>query len=642
MANLKRPISSEHPLRIVAMGCKRFSQLLHQVSFPLPQGCTLTVVNALLQDALQEALRLEEAGKVDVFLSAGANGQLISQHVKLPVALVRTTGFDLLLALNQCGTDKNPVGVVTYKEPVPFLTSVSRHITVPFLERVYTYPEELDHILRKLRDQGVTHVIGSSLVLDWAERVGLNGVFIYSSDGVTRAMESAVQIGLARQKEMMRSAQLNTILNFAREGIIATDSQGVIQVYNPRAEEIIGTSRAKAIGSSAAEVIPGTRIHHILQSNEAEFNHLQTIRGNTILTNRVPMHDTDGVLRGCVVTFQDVDTISKAEAKIRKEHTARQFQARTHFEQILGRSDIMQAALAEARQYAASEASVLIQGETGTGKELFAQAIHLAGPRKRQPFVAVNCAALPPQLLESELFGHEEGAFTGAKRGGKIGLFELAHTGTIFLDEIGEIPTEIQARLLRVLQEKEVLRLGGEHLFPVDVRVIAATNRNLKAMIKTEKFRADLYYRLCVLRLSIPPLRQRATDIPLLLQAFLRELRPDMSAAAITTLSRHPALSAYPWPGNIRELRNAAERFAAICVDPETPCDQLVEAMLSSEPTHDHTEPLSPQLENPARKAYRRITPQQAEDALARCGGNRSAAAKLLGVDRSTLWRVLR
>lgn len=232
--------------------------------------------------------------------------------------------------------------------------------------------------------------------------------------------------------------------------------------------------------------------------------------------------------------------------------------AKYHFEDILGDSRAMTQCISIAKRMASSGSSLLIIGESGTGKEMFAQAIHNASPRKSHQFVALNCGAIPENLLESELFGYEEGAFTGAKKGGKLGMFELAHKGTLFLDEISEMHLTLQKRLLRVLQEREVMRLGGDCVIPVDVRIISATNRDLRTMVQEGGFREDLYYRLSVLPLSIPPLRKRPGDLELLSQFF----RNRLNARFTLSESVLAAMEAHQWPGNVRELENYMEYFA--------------------------------------------------------------------------------
>jgi len=294
----------------------------------------------------------------------------------------------------------------------------------------------------------------------------------------------------------------------------------------------------------------------------------------------------------------------------------------------------------KARNFATTDSTILIRGESGCGKELFAQGIHRASQRSGDPFVAVNCAALPDDLLESELFGYEEGAFTGARKGGKPGLFELAHGGTIFLDEIGSITLNLQARLLRVLQGREVMRIGGDSIIPVNVRCIVATNENLQNAIKEGNFRLDLYFRINVLNLSIPPLRSRPDDIPLLAEHFLREFRQRIHKP----VPRIPASMAqwmreYGWPGNVRELQNFCERLA-ILADGKTPDEKRVRQLIAEA----SEELLSRDLPSGNAVTVTFGTLEEMENqiiaALDKRGvGNQAEMAKLLGISRTTLWK---
>ncbi|MBB5392080.1 MULTISPECIES: propionate catabolism operon regulatory protein PrpR [unclassified Herbaspirillum] len=327
--------------------------------------------------------------------------------------------------------------------------------------------------------------------------------------------------------------------------------------------------------------------------------------------------------------------------------------ARHHINDLRGESPAMEAVRQSITLFARSPATVLIQGETGTGKELAAQAIHRAHPlmqgkvQAAHPFVAVNCGALAESLLESELFGYEEGAFTGSRRGGRAGLFEAANRGTLLLDEIGEMPLPLQTRLLRVLEEREVVRVGGTRPIPVDVRIISATHCDLDARVREGRFRADLYYRLGVLRLQLPPLRERREDIAALAEWHLKhalaalDVRPHANLHAEIAHCA-PLLGAYAWPGNVRELRNMMERLALFlaaeplqaltpaliqAVAPEIAASGIRQAMPASS-----SSPVA--LQEPALPDIRTV--------LQRCGGNRAAAARQLGISRTTLWRKLK
>ncbi|GAB3409588.1 propionate catabolism operon regulatory protein PrpR [Massilia agilis] len=338
--------------------------------------------------------------------------------------------------------------------------------------------------------------------------------------------------------------------------------------------------------------------------------------------------------------------LTQLEASRRqKAQVPETLRARRGLADLRGESAAMERLRQSVVLYARSPATVLIQGETGSGKELVAQAIHREAPRSlgaNRPFVAVNCGAIAESLLESELFGHEEGAFTGARRGGHAGLFEAANKGTLFLDEIGEMPLALQTRLLRVLEEREVMRVGGTRPVPIDVRVISATHCDLEARVREGRFRADLFYRLAVLRLSLPPLRERTGDIVGLAEWSLKNalaslgtrphpnLRAELNACA-------PLLEHYRWPGNVRELRNLMERLALFLA--AEPLQALTPSFLLS---------IAPELARAEAPASGPITVapalehETAAEVLARFGGQREAAARYLGISRTTLWRRLR
>lgn len=317
---------------------------------------------------------------------------------------------------------------------------------------------------------------------------------------------------------------------------------------------------------------------------------------------------------------------------------------------MVHRSPATRQLIETAREYAKSPSTILIQGESGTGKEIFAQSIHRESRHSDGPFVGINCTALPENLLESELFGYGEGAFTGARKGGKPGLFEMAHRGTLFLDEIGEIPTSVQARLLRVLEEKSVMRIGQETNIPIDVRIICATNRNLEKMVQEGQFREDLYYRLNVLRLELLPLRERREDIPVLIEHFLRVLPESLGlpCPAFSDEARE-VLVEYYFPGNIRELRNIMERLVVISRGGIVRREDALSTLRRPEyvaPAAAPSRPPRGESSFSMTGERRRGLLQVEESALIRrvleeCGGNKAETARRLGISPSTLWRRL-
>ncbi len=331
---------------------------------------------------------------------------------------------------------------------------------------------------------------------------------------------------------------------------------------------------------------------------------------------------------GALIFIKNVDRIMEEESRIRRDLVEKGLTAKYSFRDILGHSAAIRDNIRMAERYSKVNSNVLIIGETGTGKELFAHSIHQMSKRSRQPFVALNCAALPESLLESELFGYEAGAFSGAVKGGKMGLFELAHKGTIFLDEIGEIPIALQAKLLRVLQEKEIRRIGSTSVHPIDVRVISATNINIEEKIREGQFRSDLYYRLNLLDIYIPPLRERKEDIQELVDAYLARFACEMekSIPAVTP-SAARILQEHSWHGNVRELRNICERLIVL-----NDTNTISEELLGQLKIFQSKVILSGgnRIGEDDDSVYERLKPKKKKKDL----------AEELGVSRTTLWRM--
>ncbi len=345
--------------------------------------------------------------------------------------------------------------------------------------------------------------------------------------------------------------RLEAVLDASSDGIISLNSLGNIAFMNQTAETFLSPLKKMNIGTNIEEYTTNPLLLQFIMSFDERDSDVFKLNKRDVIVSKNYLKSADKIT-GTVVSFRYVSEILDIEKQIRRKLSSPGNIAKYDFSDIIGSSKRIRTAIAMTRKIARTDLSVLLLGENGTGKELFAQSIHRNSARREGPFVAVNFAALPENLIESELFGYEEGAFTGAKRGGKLGLFELAHKGTIFLDEIGDAPLSMQARLLRVIQEKEVLRVGGVSPIPVDVRVIAATNRNLKDMIEDNLFRKDLYYRINTITLSIPALRERKEDIPDIIEYYLNTLhaRKTFSSQSLRILME------YDWPGNVRELQN--------------------------------------------------------------------------------------
>lgn len=362
---------------------------------------------------------------------------------------------------------------------------------------------------------------------------------------------------------------LNVILNNAYEWLVIIDDKGYIMMMSKGYKEFIGDMVPE--GKHVTEVIENTKLHDIVKTGKTQIGEIQIIKGQQVIASRLPIIKDNKII-GAIgkVIFKDITdfydmskkiiTMEK-EIKYYKDQLKKQKSAKYSFSNIIGESKSLMEVKNICQRAAMSDSNVLIMGESGTGKELFAHAIHNASDRASGPFVKINCAAIPSELLESELFGYEGGAFTGAKKEGKVGKFELANGGSIFLDEIGDMPLQMQVKLLRVLQEREIERIGSTKTRPINVRIISATNKNLEEEVKSGNFREDLYYRLNVMSVNIEPLRKRKDDIRPLAKALVKKLSSQMGVH-VDSISEKAmaALEAYDWPGNIRELENVIER----------------------------------------------------------------------------------
>ncbi len=366
----------------------------------------------------------------------------------------------------------------------------------------------------------------------------------------------------------------NEILDMTEDGFVVTKVDGTIFDINNSYCDFLGTTKEKAIGHNIEEFIKNTKMREIASSGMKEVDvihplvHGQHYNGDKFLfVTRAPVKENGKVIAAVAQVKFRIQTLNLSqklykqdqELKYYKDELQRLGESKFDFNCILGESESFIEVKELARKASRSNLAVLINGETGTGKEVFANAIHYASDRKNNPIIRINCAAIPDELLESELFGYEEGSFTGAKKGGKKGKFQLAHKGTIFLDEIGDMPLHMQAKLLRVLQENEIERIGGYEPIPIDVRVIAATHQDLRKLIKEKKFREDLFYRLNVINIKIPPLRQRKEDILLFINHFLGGLNKKYKTDITISQRAIELLLNHKWQGNIRELKNVIE-----------------------------------------------------------------------------------
>ncbi|MEW5722011.1 MAG: sigma 54-interacting transcriptional regulator [Thermodesulfobacteriota bacterium] len=444
-----------------------------------------------------------------------------------------------------------------------------------------------------------------------------------------------------------RLEMLELIFDSIYNGSMVTDAEGYVTHFNKPYGQFLSLDPARQVGKHCTEVIENTRMHIVAKTGVAEINQAHRIKGQDMVVQRIPIKKDGRVIAVFgQVMFKDVkdvralaEKLSLLESKVElyEQELISLRSTRYTFDSIFAQDPAMLAVKEEALRAAGNSLPVLISGESGTGKEVFAQAIHHAGARRVRPFVRINCAAIPKDLLESELFGYEKGAFTGADAAGKPGKFELAHGGTVFLDEIGDLPYEMQPKLLRVLEEKEFERVGGTRLVRADFRLITATNQDLEDMLSQGRFRKDLFYRLGVIPLHLPPLRERREDIVPLARHLLRRLVQDTHLSEVTIDAvAEKALRGYDWPGNVRELINVLERALSQL---DGRIIHLCDLPFYLHPKHREarTSPPAP-LKNVNARAEREAILY----ALNATGNKKTQAAEMLGIHRTLLYKKMK
>ena len=578
----------------------------------------------------------------DIIIARGITcAALRRYHQAITTVEIPVTGYDVISALDECrrrfaARRIAVIGSVNMVYGSPVLNDI---MDLDVMVYRVEHEDDAERHIQNAIDHGAQAIVGGLMTFNFAKQMGIPATWVKSGeDAIKQAVDEAIRTGEIKEQERERAEFFKIIMDYTHEGILAVDRSGQISAANKTAVNMLGGSQ-NILGIPSESVLTSRRFSQVLERGEEELGALELVGDTHVAANFVPIKIGDTVT-GVVATLQNVNRIVEIENKFRKKMLTKGHAAKYGFEDILGTSPPLKGIIDTSRKYGRVDANVLIYGETGTGKELFAHSIHKESARASGPFVAVNCAALPEQLLESELFGYVEGAFTGAMKGGKAGLFEIAHQGTIFLDEVGEIPLMLQAKLLRVLQEREIMRIGHDRVIPVDVRIIAATNKELKSMAREDRFRQDLLFRLDVLRINIPPLRQRREDIPMLTAHYFNLYRKKMRALpAEITPAAMKMLQAYYWPGNIRELVNLCERLAALCDGTAIDCAYISDLTADIQQEDCTDADSSAERESPELRTLERTAILTALEAT---NGNHSRAALRLGISRTTLWRKLR
>lgn len=582
------------------------------------------------------------SGRYDAIVARGYTAQKLSAvYQQLPVIRMPISSYDIIRALKECQEKYHPKKIAVF---IGAAADAGVSDVCNLMGLNVSIYEEIPN--EKVRDtvqlavrEGCDALVGGHYSCMEAKLQGIaTSTVLTGEETVWGCVDTAIRTVYQLRNEQIISQMHKTIIGSSKEGMMYVDAQGLIRVENKAVCQMCGkmTLLQHRLGEELS--VLERAFQRVLTKGTEELGQIYVLSAQKlrVSANLTPVI-TNGEVNGVVINLTDITYIQNLESQIRRKLSERGLEARYQFSDIIHESTVMEETIQRAKRYAASDANVIIVGETGTGKELFAQSIHNSSDRKNGPFVVINCAALSENLLESELFGYVEGSFTGAVKGGKMGLFEQAHGGTLFLDEVEEISITTQSKLLRVLQEHQVRRIGDNKVYDIDVRIISATNESITQLVEQEKFRRDLMYRLDVLRLYVPPLRERENDAELLFR-WLLEQESMKKRGSVPRLDGDalPLLKDYPFTGNIRELKNIIERVLVLggtdCITREDLQDALhprdlggVQQMVMA--VDEQSAELNEQ--------------EQLRQALEQCGGNRTKAAKLLGIDRSTLWRKL-
>lgn len=579
----------------------------------------------------------------DIVIARGLTFQKITQEKPLmPKIELTIRALDIINALRQCRQSYNPqkIALISHHSAVtdarPFFDLIRCQIEVYSHANAENIPEVVDLALRN----GCDAVVGGYSVYQYANTRNVNCLSIKTGkEAIVDALNEAI-----RTYEIIKNNEIaKTVIEHSRTSILHVGKDYKISLMNTEAQHYLEKVKAKKefLQQHIADIFPYMypEVQRTLAEKKDIANELYKVNDVTISATYVPIF-IGAEVTGVVIHFTTVEKIQHDEIQVRKKLNEKGLQAKYTFDNIAHKSKLMANTIELAANIASVSSNVLIIGETGTGKELFAQSIHNASPRKNGPFVAINCASLPENLIESELFGYIEGAFTGSVKGGKPGLIELAHNGTLFLDEISEVPISFQSKLLRFLQENEVRRIGDNKVVSVDVRIISALNKNIYQLVKEGLFRKDLLYRLDILRLNVPPLRSRPEDILELFMHFanIYNRRHGRNITAITPQAVN-LLTGYEFEGNVRELKNIVERICVLSKSATVEYNVMHDAIYYK--SVDGGDCLKSslnllQLNDGYNEKY------LIEQALAKTNSNQTKAAALLGIDRSTLWRKIK
>ncbi len=620
--------------RLCIVGYQPVITIARKVAREFNKAADFIFICALMEGALPQLSEVE--GIVQIVLAGPSTRRMYADKLKVPIISFRPTFPDLITAIQKAQRIDRRIAITLSRDDKDFdLPLLSKVMGVSLFPLYCDNAKEYADGCKTSMNKKFKVIIGGSFTVDAAEKLGLKGILLYKGmDMIRTAILKALEICQVEEENTRRISQLNAVVNNFTEGLLLTDEKGRIILDNPPAQKRLGVENL--VGKQVNRIFDSKAANKVLRNGQPAFNVLEAEK---LVVNYIPIRSAE-TIHGVVCTLKRVDEVQDAEFTVRRKLHSRGFVAKHGPNNILGHSKVIHQCKENLKLFAWAPDPILITGESGTGKELFAHAIHSSSNQKKGPFVAINCATLPNDLLESELFGYEKGAFTGARETGKKGLIELAHRGTLFLDEITTLGYPLQAKLLRLLSEHEILKLGSDRIVPIDVRILASTNEDIEDCVEERRFREDLYYRLNVFRLRIPPLRDRPEDIMPLFLNFVSKINHDIFrkiSPGKTIIEK--ALVGHTFKGNVRELENIAKRFCLLYGANrwERNLINIIQGCLEKK--------VSPDVGKEALSDLKTITQnseKQLIEDLMKKHRYKSDVARALGVAPSTLWRKIK
>jgi propionate catabolism operon transcriptional regulator len=579
-------------------------------------------------DIVKQAEALVKKGAEAIIARGGTYKQIADSKLPVPVVQLLYNTQDILYSINHARSLSEKIVLILTSSMIFDIDEWKEILNIDLDVIRFNDIDEVDGIINDVFKKYLNPVIiGGAITCAKADKIGIMNVEIDNSDAtIAGTYERAQEIMGLILEDNKHVQMMSAVLNNVNDGIVVISNEGLVEHLNSNILKFFPNSSEKILNKKFKDVFPELGFSLNALNGSSVTNQIVK-KGKYILNVNAALFRWEGNHSGVVCTVQDLTEIQKLEENLRYKLNPKGLRSKYTFENIFTNNNNMKGVIKSAKEFAKTNSTVLIYGGSGTGKEMIAQSIHNYSSRNNAPFVAVNCGALSENLLESELFGYVEGAFTGARKGGKQGLFELAHKGTIFLDEINSIPLEVQSSFLRIIEEKEVMRLGSDYVIPLDVRIIVASNANLIKMVEQGEFRRDLFYRLNVLEIKIPSLNERKDDIIPLFEMFLEEYNEPDLAVSEELAGR---LKEHNWKGNIRELRNVAERYA------------LLKNRMNFEFLYENaeadfiTEDLKIDL-----KELNKTVEELVIESLINKGIAKNEISKILGISRTALWKKI-